>query len=237
MPEKKPFRFQQFTVLQLSEVFRVGTDAVLLGSLCSIGADNLLEVGTGSGIISLMLAQRNQQAKITALDIDANAANLAAINFKNSPFHERLHAVCKNYLNFKPNRKYHQIISNPPYFELNSSTKDTVARQQSHLSFEDLIKKTSELLSDQGIFSVIIPKYSEEEFETICKRNHLYLFKKINIIGLEGVSPKRCILEFQRANDDCEVIDFIVEKAPRKYSDQYLELTKEFHIFGKNQLI
>lgn len=230
----KPFHFQQYSVNQSSEVFRVGTDAVLLGSLCSAeNSRHVLEVGTGTGIISLMIAQRNSSAEILALDINENAAALAQENFQNSRFQNRLHVLKTDFKNFETERKFDFIVSNPPYFEENSSEKDILARQQTELSFSNLVKNASKLLSGDGTFSVIIPFETGVIFIKTAEQNQLFLKRKINIYGIENSKIKRLILEFSLDKIDVEESDFVIEISPRKYSDQYLELTKDFHVFGK----
>src|SRR5690606_24578169 len=155
---RKPFHFQKFVINQNQYVFRVGTDGVLLGSLASVeNSKNILEVGTGTGLISLMVAQRNSAAKILALDINIEAVHLAEENFKNSPFEKQLTAKHMDFNRFEGAEKFDLIISNPPYFEGNSSEKDIFARQQTALTFTDLIKNAAAHLSDNGVVSVIIP--------------------------------------------------------------------------------
>lgn len=230
----KPFNFQQFSVNQSSEVFRVGTDAVLLGTLCKVeNSRKVLEVGTGTGIISLMIAQRNSDIEILALDINENAATLAKENFQNSPFRNRLKVLKTDFKNFKTEQKFDLVVSNPPYFEENSSEKDILARQQTELSFANLLENASKLLSDEGIISVIIPFEAGSIFIQIAEKNQLFLKRKINVYGIENSKIKRLILEFSLNKSDAEESDFTIEKSPRKYSDQYLELTKDFHVFGK----
>ncbi|WP_027376742.1 tRNA1(Val) (adenine(37)-N6)-methyltransferase [Kaistella palustris] len=230
----KPFHFQQFSLQQNQNVFRVGTDGVLLGAMASVeNAPTILEVGTGTGLISLMVAQRNGSAKIVALDIDNNAVSLAAENFKNSPFTARLSAQTVDYRDFETVEEFSHIISNPPYFEQNSSIKDITARQQTQLSFNTLIKKTATLLKSDGRFSVIIPFEAGLEFEKLCVENGLHAFRKIKISGLKDSKPKRWILEFSKKPGPCNEAEFTIEKSARRYSDEYLELTKDFHLFGK----
>lgn len=230
----KPFRFQQFTVLQSEKVFRVGTDAVLLGVLSSVEkATEVLEVGCGTGIVSMMLAQRNSLLKCKAIDIDRNAAELAERNFRNSPYSERLIAKCENFKKIDSGKKFDLVISNPPYFEENSSEKDVNARQKKELNFEQLIGKTSEIISEEGIFSVIIPVEDAEGFCLEATENQFFLIRKINIYGIKGGKIRRNILEFSKAEHPLTEVDFYTEKNPRQYSDQYLEVTKDFHVFGK----
>ncbi|WP_213196822.1 tRNA1(Val) (adenine(37)-N6)-methyltransferase [Cloacibacterium caeni] len=230
----KPFRFQKFDILQHKNVFRVGTDGVLLGALCQVeNAQKILEVGTGTGLISLMLAQRNANAEITALDLNEDAVKLAQENFKNSPFSERLQVFHQDFKTFESQKEYDFVVCNPPFFEENNSVKDILARQQVELTFRNLIQKTARVLSSRGIFSVIIPSESAQEFENLAEYFDLYLVRKVNIFGIENGVLKRNVLEFSKKKSALETLDFTIEKSPRKYSDQYLELTKEFHVFGK----
>lgn len=229
----KPFKFQQFSIAQSKDVFRVGTDGVLLGALSDVSeAKKVLEVGTGTGIISLMLAQRNPSAEVTAIDLDIDPAELAGRNFFNSPFAERLKVVQSDFKEFIADEKFDFIVSNPPFFEKNQSAKDVMARQRVELDFIDLIKKSAELISDNGIFSVIIPFHSGEEFVLISKGYQLHLIRKVTIYGIKNSTPKRLVLEFSKQSKPLLEEDFIIENSPRVYSEQYLELTKDFHIFN-----
>ena len=230
----KPFRFQKFDILQHENVFRVGTDGVLLGALCQVeNAQRILEVGTGTGLISLMLAQRNANAEITALDLNEDAVKLAQENFKNALFSERLQVFHQDFKTFASQKEYDFVVCNPPFFEENNSVKDVLARQQVELTFRNLIEKASTVLSPEGIFSVIIPSESARDFENLAQYFDLHLVRKVNIFGIENGALKRNVLEFSKKKSPLEILDFTIEKSPRKYSDQYLELTKEFHVFGK----
>ena len=228
----KPFQFKEFEILQSKKVFRVGTDGVLLGSLCSVlNAEKALEIGTGTGLISLMVAQRNRMTTILAIDIDPDAVKLANENFSNSPFRERIKAVNQDLKTWEINEKFDFIFSNPPYFEENPSQKDILARQQTELSFQNLIEKSSKILTENGLFSVIIPDDAANDFIKIGWENRLYLNRKINISGIKNAEAKRCVLEFGFKEKKPTETDFFIEKSPRKYSDEYLELTKDFHLF------
>lgn len=230
----KPFKFQQFDIKQSKSVFRVGTDAVLLGALANCTASEILEVGTGTGIVSLMMAQRNPNTCITAIDISQEAVLLAKENFETSPFHNRLQAKHMDFKDYPCEGKIQQIVSNPPYFEKNPSNKDIVARQNIKLNFHQLIGKSSEILSIQGVLSVIIPSYSSENFIEIAGNHQLFLKRTINIYGLENGILKRNILEFSKSTSSKpDESDFVIEQKPRQYSEQYLLATQDFHIFGK----
>ncbi|MPS73934.1 MAG: methyltransferase domain-containing protein [Chryseobacterium sp.] len=233
----KPFRFQQFDINQSSDVFRVGTDAVLLGTLSNVvNAKQILEVGTGTGIISLMLAQRNPSANILALDINSEAVNISYANFSNSPFFDRIKSRLQDFKNFETEEKFDLIISNPPYFEINTSEKDILARQRLELDFSDLVEKSRQLLSDEGLFSVIIPIDSEKEFTQICFKHELFLKRKVIVKGIKTAEPKRVVLEYSLKESEVIIENFVIEKSPRVYSDEYLELTKDFHLFNKKPL-
>ncbi|SEF77587.1 tRNA1Val (adenine37-N6)-methyltransferase [Halpernia humi] len=229
----KDFHFKEFSVAQNEDVFRVGTDAVLLGALSSVEkSKRILEVGSGSGIISLMLAQRNKSASILAIDIDENAARLSQFNFENSPFSAKISAKNIDFKALSASNKFDLIICNPPYFEVNTqSEKDAVARQKIHLNFSELISNAAFHLEEKGLFSVIIPVESGEDFEKLAKDFSLYLDRKIIIFGRENLKPKRVILEFTKEKTSPEISEFIIEKSPRKFSDAYLEITKDFHVF------
>lgn len=230
----KPFTFKQFEIQQSRDVFRVGTDGVLLGALAAVeSAFRVLEIGTGTGLISLMLAQRNPQADFLGLDISADAAALTALNFENAPFRERMENIHQDFKTFATEEKFDLIVSNPPYFEESGSEKDKIARQTVELNFMQLISKSAQVLSEGGILSVIIPVEAGEVFISIAGENKLFLSRKVNIKGIEGAKVKRLVLEFSLTEKQLNESEFIIEKSPRIYSDQYLELTKEFHVFKK----
>ena len=233
----KPFHFQEFSIQQSSQVFRVGTDSVLLGALVDVaGKDHILEIGSGTGIISLMLAQRSTTAEILALDVDENAVELADFNFNNSPFSSRLNAELADFNHFKNEKLFDLIVCNPPYFEANNSEKDVIARQKIALNFADLIKNAARLLNKKGTFSVIIPAEDFKNFYQLSIENQLFLKKKIEVFGIIGGVLKRVILEFSKEKTETEIVQFTIEKSPRKYSDQYLSLTKDFHLFQKKPI-
>ena len=230
----KPFRFQQFSIQQSKDVFRVGTDGVLLGAMCNVKkAKKILEIGTGTGLISLMLAQRNVSAKISAIDINENAVKLASENFRNSIFNENLKVELKDFKNFETNENFDLVVCNPPFFEKNASAKDVLARQQVELNFRNLVEKSTEIITKKGILSIILPSEAATDVKSLAEEFNLYLVREINIFGIEGGNLKRNILEFSLAQKPLEISDFVIEKSPREYSDQYLNLTKNFHVFGK----
>lgn len=230
----KPFHFKKFSIKQSKDVFRVGTDGFLLGALVNIeNSQRILEVGSGCGLISLMIAQRNPVALITAIDISAEAVKLSDENFKNSPFNERLTCFEADFKNFEGVEKFDLIVSNPPYFEENDSSKDVIARQQTSLSFENLSKLSAEKLKIGGLFSVIIPAEFGDTFTQTATENKLFLNRKVTIYGIKNSKPKRLILEFGLEEKEMMTTELIIEKSPRTFTDEYLKLTKDFHLFSK----
>ncbi|WP_250255602.1 methyltransferase [Chryseobacterium sp. Marseille-Q3244] len=230
----KPFTFKQFEIQQSKEVFRVGTDGVLLGALADVkSAFRVLEIGTGTGLISLMLAQRNPRADFLGLDINGEAVALTKLNFENSPFHARLKNIHQDFKTFETEEQFDLIVSNPPYFEESGSDKDKIARQTVELNFRQLIAQSAPILCEYGLLSVIIPIEAGEVFTSIAEENNLFLSRRVNIKGIENSKAKRLVLEFSSKEKNFLESEFIIEKSPRKYSDQYLELTKEFHVFKK----
>ena len=231
----KPFHFKQFSILQDKNVFRVGTDGVLLGALASCeAASKVLEVGTGTGLISLMTAQRNPRAEILALDINEKAVALAGQNFSNSPFRDRMRAELFDFKNYISEEKFDLILSNPPYFELmDFSQKDVLARQQVELNFEQLIQNSSALLAQNGLFSVIIPKSSEAFFIEKCADFALKLRRRVILRGTPQAEAKRCVLEFSFCEGEPQEEELVLEVSPRCYSNEYLQLTRDFHVFEK----
>lgn len=228
----KVFKFKQFSIQQSSEVFRVGTDGVLLGAMCDCEqAKRILEVGTGTGLIAMMLAQRNANSEITAIDINSEAVELAKQNVDNSPF-DSIRVECQNYVDYLSQSKFDLIVSNPPYFEINSSSKDILARQQLTLTYRDLVRKSAENLDENGIFSVIIPSDHFGVFVDYAAENKLHLKRKVNIFGIKDGELRRVLLEFSFLSNEVVEENFIIEKAPRQYSEQYFNLTKDFHVFS-----
>jgi len=230
----KPFRFQNFEISQQADVFRVGTDGVLLGALSHLdGVKKVLEAGTGTGLISLMLAQRNPELHVTALDINPEAVALANSNFQNSPYRDRLRALQADFKSFSNDSEFDLIISNPPYFEVNDSAKDVFARQTIEMDAAVILHRGVGLLRDGGIISLIVPSGQSPDLEHIARQLGLHLIRRINIFGIVGGPVKRNVLEFSKKEIPATEQEFIIEKGPRVYSQQYLEATRDFHVFGK----
>jgi tRNA1Val (adenine37-N6)-methyltransferase len=129
----------------------------------------------------------------------------------NSPFSDRIKSQLQDFKQFEIGEKFDLIISNPPYFEINSSDKDILARQRLELDFSDLIQKASQLLSDEGLFSVVIPIDSEKQFTQFCLNNNLFLKRKVIIKGIETAEPKRVVLEYSFQQSGTKKENFVIE--------------------------
>jgi tRNA1Val (adenine37-N6)-methyltransferase len=232
------FQFKQFSIEQDRCAMKIGTDGVLLGAWTPIenNPSSILDIGTGTGIIALMLAQRSHAEQIDALEIDEEAYEQSVDNFENSPWSDRLfcfHAGLDEFVE-EPEDEYDLIVSNPPFYiedyKTESKQRD-MARFQDAMPFEDLIEAAALLLSENGIFSVIIPFKEEEAFLDLAKEYELYPLKITRVKGTPTTEIKRSLLAFTRNESLDLVIDKLtIETARHIYTSEYIELTKEFYL-------
>ena len=216
---------------------KIGTDGVLLGAWASVQekANSVLDIGAGTGLISLMLAQRSFAETIDAIEIEENAYEQCVENFEASDWANRLfcyHAGLDEFVE-EIEEKYDLIVSNPPFFSEDVSSGNTsrdVARQSHSLPFEELLHGVSKLLSQDGLFAIIIPFKEEEKFITLAIQKELFPKRITRVKGSTSSKTKRSLIEF--TNDKNEVIEdqLIIEKGRHKYTDQYIDLTKEFYL-------
>jgi tRNA1Val (adenine37-N6)-methyltransferase len=232
------FHFKQFTIHQDRCAMKVGTDAVLLGAWCPI--DNkpfsVLDIGAGTGILSLMLAQRTHAEQVDAIEIDENAYEQCVENFEASPWSDRLfcfHAGLDEFVN-EPEDEYDIIISNPPFYSENYKTDNDsrdLARFQDALPFEELIEAADLLLSENGIFAVIIPFKEEERFMDLCAQVELFPVKVTRVKGSHNTPIVRSLLAFKRYElPVLEADELVIEINRHDYTDDYINLTKEFYL-------
>jgi len=234
--QNEKFRFRQFEVSHHRSTMKVGTDAVILGAWLEVSSSkNILEIGTGCGIIALMLAQKSL-ATIDAIDVDEESANEASENFANSPWFNRLKSFHLSLNDFvvKNAGIYYLIVSNPPFFQnslLPPSEKRQLARHNSNLSFEDFLDYGSRLLSHDGRLAVILPVSEEMKFIEIAERKSLFLRSKLDIFPKPSKPEKRVILVFSFHKTENLISDSIILRNENGvYSDDYKRITKEFHI-------
>lgn len=240
----KPFKFKQFTVHQDRCAMKIGTDSVLLGAWTSVEHRpfSVLDIGAGTGILSLMLAQRSNAETIEAIEIDDDAYEQCTDNFENAPWTDRLfcyHAALLEYVEELTNEeagvedKYDLIICNPPFYSEDYKT-DTKARDlarfQDAMPFEHLIYAVTKLLSEDGLFSVVIPFKEEGQFIKLALNSGLHITRIQHVKGNLNSEIKRSFLEFSFKKQVCETSELIIETTRQNYTEDYINLTKDFYL-------
>ena len=231
------FQFKQFTVEQDKCAMKIGTDAVLLGAWCPIdnNPESVLDIGAGTGILSLMMAQRTVANQIDAIEIEENAYQQCTDNFENSVWNDRLfcfHAGLDEFV-AEPDDEYDLIISNPPFFTEDFKSDNTnrdLARFEDALPFEELIEAADLLLSEKGVFAVIISFSEAENFVLLCESVDLYLIKMTRVKGTPKGKFKRTLLAFARLDADFELTELTIETARHVYTPEYIALTQDFYL-------
>ena len=231
------FTFKQFTVNQERCAMKIGTDGVLLGAWAPLinNPNAILDIGTGTGVLSLMLAQRSTAEQIDAIEIDEDAYEQCVENFETSPWGDRLfcfHAGLDEFVD-DPEDKYDLIISNPPFYAEDFKTDDSqrdMARFQDAMPFEELIEAAALLLSDNGIFSVIIPFKEEAKFVSMCKELDLFPLQITRVKGTPTSDIKRSLLAFTRIEQTPLIDELTIEISRHQYTPEYIALTKDFYL-------
>ena len=236
----KPFQFKEFIIHQEKTSMKVGTDAVLLGAWVSLDnlPDKILDIGSGTGIISLMLAQRSDAETIDAVEIDENAYEQSVENFEQSDWADRLYCYHCSFEEFvdeisSEEETYDLIVSNPPFYTEDSESPNesrTKARFTSSLSFEDLLKGVTKILSQNGFFSVIIPFKEEVNFTQIANKNGMFLQEVCRVQGNPSSEIKRSLLTFSFQKVDVTESNLIIETERHQYTNDYINLTKDFYL-------
>lgn len=217
---------------------KVGTDGVLLGAWTPVVNNpfSILDIGAGTGLIALMLAQRSHAEQIDAIEIDDDAYEQAVENFEESPWGDRLfcyHAGLDEFVEEMEDEEYDIIVSNPPFYTENYSSGNEQrdkARFTESLPFEELIEAAAILLSENGIFSVIIPFKEEEKFKAIAAEFGLYPAKITRVKGTPETQIKRSLLAFIRLQTETAVDELVIETARHHYTPEYTALTKDFYL-------
>lgn len=233
----KPFQFKQFAVNQDRCAMKIGTDGVLLGAWASIRKHpfSVLDIGAGTGVISLMLAQRSQAQLIDAIEIDADAYEQCTENFENSPWNDRLFCYHASIVEFveEIEDKYDLIISNPPFYAEDYKTEDRsrdLARFADAMPFDILLYSVANLLSEEGIFSVIIPFHEKESFIDLATQFGLYTSRVTDVRGTPSSEFKRSLLEFSFQKVEVSTSELTIELSRHNYTEAYTELTRDFYL-------
>jgi tRNA1Val (adenine37-N6)-methyltransferase len=234
MGREKIFRFKQFAVLNDRTAMKVGTDGVLLGAWCPVeGAQHVLDVGTGCGVIALIIAQRNNDAIITGIDIDEGAIEEATLNFANSPWGKRLTTTLADFNTLTDNDRYDLIVSNPPYFTdslLPSIESRTLARHTTALSYNQLIEGACRLLTDDGTLALISPTDAEDEIVEAATFASLPVRIVTRVIPVDGAAPKRTLWHLSRRAIPYREDTLTISRRDGTFTQEYIDLTSAFYL-------
>ncbi len=229
------FRFKQFNINDALCAMKVGTDGVLLGAWADVaGARRVLDAGCGSGLIALMVAQRNSEAHITAIDIDEGAINQSNINVATSPWSERIEVLLADLRTYSLDEHYDHIVSNPPFFNealFSPNEQRAVARHSLTLSYDDIVVAAMRLLRPGGRLSLVLPAAEAALFRRVAF-GRMWLRRQLNIFTHMGDMPKRVLMEFELSSEPImpKVDDLSVYDTGGEYSEKYRRLTEEYYL-------
>jgi len=240
----KPFDFKQFTVHQDRCAMKIGTDGVLLGAWTPLEnqPDSILDIGAGTGVVALMLAQRSTADTIDAVEVNGNAFEQCVENFEASPWADRLFCYHASFQEFfedlnddetRMDETYDLIVSNPPFYSeaISSGTLSRgQARQNGALPFEVLFKGVTKLLSKNGTFCLIIPKREEEQVILLAKDHSLAPARILRVRGNPSSPIKRSLMEFSFSEKPILETELTIEKQRHQYTEEYICLTQEFYL-------
>ncbi len=226
------FSFKQFTIRQDRCAMKVGTDGAVLGAWAQVeGAKRILDIGTGTGLLALMAAQRNAEARIDAVEINEQAAAQAAENVAASPWADRVRVHRMDARRLQASERYDRVICNPPYYPGEMSAADTsasIAKHGAELKLDELIATVDRLLSADGRFAVIIPANRERFLCAAAEDAGLFVARRGALCYLEHRPPKRVLLEFARHVGEPTHEPVTVEHEPGRYTAQYRTLLAPF---------
>lgn len=228
------FKFKQFTIQQEGAPFKVGTDSMILGAWTELnGGEAVLDIGTGTGILALMLAQKLTSGKVLATEPNRDAFEIAIQNFNNSPFSSKLIGVNEALQNLKPNSKLDVIVCNPPYFSDStlSSERDVSARHTVDLSFNDIVEFSENYIASSGKVSIVLPVKEFSEFKNQMKSRGFFESKRLEVSSFENTKIKRVCAEFRKQGGVLETGTLSIRNSEdNSYSDEYKSLVSDFQI-------
>lgn len=237
MKRVKPdqFHFKKFSVTHKRSSMKVGTDGVLLGAWVDVtNAGSILDIGTGTGVIALMLAQRTSSSvQIDAVELNPDACIDAQENFSQYSWTDRLHLYTEAIQVFAPEKMYDLIVSNPPYFINSYKPPDlhrTTARHTAQLSFEELLSAVLRLLNVSGRFAVVLPVTEGQAFEKLALDSGLSCIRKWSFRTRENKPVERLLMEFSRHSRPCETGEILLYESGENWSNGYKNLIKDFYL-------
>ena len=228
------FTFKQFAITQASAAMKVGTDAVMLGAAATLpDSGRVLDIGTGTGIVAIMAAQRRPDVTVTAIEIDPCAADEARANVAATPWSDRIEVVCGDVRTWDGDgRAFDCIVSNPPYYEGMLRGDDqgrNIARHDETLDMATLTATAARLLAGDGTFTVIVPADAEDSLLHSAADNGLAMSRRIDVVTKEGKAPKRIIIEMKRKIDVIRREKIAIRDRHGNYTDEYARLTGDFY--------
>lgn len=233
----KPFKFKKFTINQDRCAMKIGTDGVLIGAWTSLDNNpfSVLDIGAGTGVLSLMIAQRSNAQNIEAIEIDADAYEQCSENFEQSSWNDRLFCYHASLLEFveEVDDTFDLIICNPPFYSEDYKTKNEardIARFNDAMPFEHLIFAVANLLSEDGIFSVIIPFKEENVFIDLASKVELFPNRILQVKGNPNSEIKRSLIEFSFKETKTQISELTIETERHQYTEDYTNLTKDFYL-------
>ena len=231
------FQFKQFTIEQSDCAMKVGTDGVLLGAWSPVdNARRILDVGTGTGLIALQLAQRQPLAMIDAIEIDAQAASQAQRNVQASPWADRVKIICQDFKCYSSSQPYHLIVSNPPYFVDALRCPDAqrnAARHADQLNYEVLFAQSATMLHPDGQLCIIIPSEVGQLVVDTAWKYGFHPRKQLHIFTKPQKPCRRWILSFGIGLSACQNDKLIIHQPDGSYTADYQQLTSEFYLHLK----
>jgi tRNA1Val (adenine37-N6)-methyltransferase len=229
------FQFKQFSVDDALCAMKVGTDGVLIGAWVDVaGAKHILDIGTGSGLIALMVAQRSASAKVEAIDIDEGAVLQARKNIDASPWRNRISVLQSDLNSYVSTTKFDHIVSNPPFFTttlLSPDERRAMARHCSTLSYDDIVSAAEQLLVPGGRLSLILPPCEAAQFRRVAF-GRLWLCRQMDVLSRRDDAPKRTMMEFVLCDEPLmpRVDTIEIYGDGGAYSDKYRQLTAEYYL-------
>ncbi|MDR0962478.1 MAG: methyltransferase [Mediterranea sp.] len=228
------FRFKQFAIRQDRCAMKVGTDGVLLGAWAQADAPRrIMDIGTGTGLVALMLAQRYADAQVTAMEIDSPAARQAAENVAQSPWNDRVEVVCGDFRNYSIDGCFDLLVSNPPYFVDALACPDRqrhIARHADTLSYESLFRRAVKLLAADGRVAVIIPADARATADGIAIAQGLHPAQCMQVVTKPGKAVRRVLLSYSMQPAVCTEATLCIESAEGGFSKEYIALTGDFYL-------
>lgn len=226
------FKFKHFDVSQSDAAMKIGTDSMVFGALIDTNNKTSgLDIGTGTGVLSLMVAQKNSQLQIKSIEIEEKAFAEAAMNFLNSPFSNQMQAIHGDFLEMESENQFDLIFSNPPYFENSSKSgieNRDLARHDNSLPLDLLFKKVTDLLSDNGHFWLILPHLTMDNHYPNALKNNLFPETEIAVFGKENQLVRK-ITAFSKIQSKIISRDLVVRNLDGTYTKEYKDLTKDYH--------